>query len=86
MGVEPPFIYVSQNILDISHGCYADLNKDHPSKYSFIGPTEKGFNPRAATEASWSPPWPKPNIEGPLINAKEFNRHPDSYFVVYDGP
>ena len=55
---------------------------DHPTKYSFIGPSDKGFNPRAATHASWTPPQPRPKQYGPLINSKEFNRHPDSYFVV----
>jgi hypothetical protein len=48
---------------------------DHPSRYSFNGPTEKGFNPKAATVASWTPPVPKPKKDGPLI---EFNKHPDS--------
>ncbi len=56
---------------------------DHPSKYSFTGPTEKAFNPKAASHASWSSlPKPRPKSEGPLIDSKEFNRHPDSYFVV----
>lgn len=55
---------------------------DHPTKYSFVGPSEKGFNPRAATQASWSPSAPKPKQDGPLIQSKEFNRHPDSYFIV----
>jgi hypothetical protein len=48
---------------------------DHPSRYSFNGPTEKGFNPKAATQASWSPPKEKPKQDGPLLN---FNKHPDS--------
>jgi hypothetical protein len=48
---------------------------DHPSRYSFSGPTEKGFNPKAATQASWSPPREKPKQDGPLLN---FNKHPDS--------
>ena len=60
------------------------MSKDHPSKYNFVGPTDRGFNPKAASQASWSPPRSRPKIEGPLINSKEFNRHPDSYFVVYD--
>ncbi|MCJ1390160.1 hypothetical protein MMC18_003018 [Xylographa bjoerkii] len=55
---------------------------DHPSRYSFTGPTEKGFNPKAASHASWTPlPTPQKR-DGPLINAKELNRHPDSYFIV----
>ncbi|KAL8756185.1 MAG: hypothetical protein Q9199_003103 [Rusavskia elegans] len=58
---------------------------DHPSKYSFTGPTDKAWDPKAVTRASYaasnlSPP--KPKQDGPLIDAKEFNRHPDSYFVV----
>ena len=48
---------------------------DHPSRYSFNGPTDKGFNPRAATVASWTPAAPKIKRDGPLV---EFNRHPDS--------
>ncbi|MCJ1408576.1 hypothetical protein MMC19_002651 [Ptychographa xylographoides] len=55
---------------------------DHPSRYSFTGPTEKGFNPKAASESSWTPRAPKLKPDGPLINAKELNRHPDSYFIV----
>ncbi|KAI4170136.1 MAG: hypothetical protein LQ343_005142 [Gyalolechia ehrenbergii] len=58
---------------------------DQPSKYSFTGPTDKVWDPKAVTRASWAasvPPLPKPKQEGPLIDAKEFNRHPDSYFVV----
>ncbi|KAL8765236.1 MAG: hypothetical protein Q9209_007629 [Squamulea sp. 1 TL-2023] len=57
---------------------------DHPSKYSFTGPTDKAWDPKAVSRASYaastaSPPRPKQ--EGPLIDAKEFNRHPDSYFA-----
>ena len=55
---------------------------DPPSRYSFVGPNEKGFNPKAVSQASLSPPRSRPKQDGPLINAKEFNRHPDSYFVV----
>ncbi len=55
---------------------------DHPAKYSFVGATGKDFNPRAASQASWSAPSQRPKADGPLINSKEFNRHPDSYFVV----
>ncbi|KAL8726461.1 MAG: hypothetical protein Q9166_006692 [cf. Caloplaca sp. 2 TL-2023] len=58
---------------------------DHPSKYSFTGPTDKVWDPKAVTRASYTASTlsrPKPKHEGPLINAKEFNRHPDSYFVV----
>ncbi|KAL9622749.1 MAG: hypothetical protein Q9160_002867 [Pyrenula sp. 1 TL-2023] len=52
---------------------------DPPSRYSFSGPTEKGFNPKAATQASWTPTMPRPKQEGPLVN---FNKHPDSYLLV----
>jgi hypothetical protein len=48
---------------------------DPPSRYSFSGPTDKGFNPKAVTQASLSPPAAKPKPDGPLIN---FNKHPDS--------
>ena len=46
-----------------------------PSRYSFTGPTDKGFNPRAATISSWTTPAPRTKHAGPLIN---FNKHPDS--------
>ncbi|EXJ82643.1 hypothetical protein A1O3_06456 [Capronia epimyces CBS 606.96] len=52
---------------------------DRPSTYTFGSPTERGFNPKAATHASWTPKPSKPKQDGPLIN---FNRHPDSYIVV----
>ncbi|MCJ1386704.1 hypothetical protein MMC17_009830 [Xylographa soralifera] len=55
---------------------------DHPSRYSFTGPTEKGFNPKAASQASWAPRPTPQKPDGPLINSKELNRHPDSYFIV----
>ncbi|KAL9000391.1 MAG: hypothetical protein Q9169_000908 [Polycauliona sp. 2 TL-2023] len=58
---------------------------DHPSKYSFTGPTDKAWDPKAVTRMSYAASTtsaPKPKQEGPLIDAKEFNRHPDSYFVV----
>ena len=59
---------------------------DHPSRYSFTGPTEKGFNPKAASHASWTPRSAPQKRDGPLINSKELNRHPDSYFIVYGRP
>lgn len=59
---------------------------DHPSKYTFGAPSERGYNPRAATQVSWAPKAPKSRPNGPLINAKDFERHPDSYFVVYVVP
>ncbi|OGE53459.1 hypothetical protein PENARI_c007G09717 [Penicillium arizonense] len=49
---------------------------DRPSAYSFYGPTDKGFNPKAATEASWTRPAPKSKPTGPLVN---LNRHPDTW-------
>lgn len=48
---------------------------DRPSSYTFGAPTDKGFNPKAATQASWTPVAPKTKKDGPLV---EFNRHPDS--------
>lgn len=58
---------------------------DHPAKYSFTGPTDKAWDPKAVSRASYAaslPQPPRPKQQGPLIDAKEFNRHPDSYFVV----
>lgn len=58
---------------------------DHPSSYSFTGPSDKAWDPKVVTRASVAasiPSPPRPKQEGPLIDAKEFNRHPDSYFVV----
>ncbi|KAJ5081849.1 hypothetical protein NUU61_010113 [Penicillium alfredii] len=49
---------------------------DRPSTYSFYGPTDRGFNPKAATQASWIREQPKPKQRGPLVNV---NRHPDSW-------
>ena len=57
---------------------------EHPAKYSFYGPTDKAFNPRAASQATWSPPRPRPKPrDGPLIDSVGIDRHPDSYFVVF---
>ncbi|KAJ5780125.1 hypothetical protein N7457_005285 [Penicillium paradoxum] len=49
---------------------------ERPSAYNFKGPTDRGFNPRAVTEASWSRPAEKPKKKGPLVN---LNRHPDTW-------
>ncbi|KGO48972.1 hypothetical protein PEXP_010210 [Penicillium expansum] len=49
---------------------------ESPSAYGFKGPTDRGFNPRAATEASWTRPADKPKPQGPLVN---LNRHPDTW-------
>jgi hypothetical protein len=48
-----------------------------PDAFSFRGPTDPPFNPKAVTQASWTRPPPKKKQKGPLIN---FNRHPDSVF------
>ncbi|KAK2758312.1 hypothetical protein FQN54_004158 [Arachnomyces sp. PD_36] len=40
---------------------------------------DRGFNPKAVTQASWSPRQARPKPSGPLVN---FNRHPDSYQVA----
>ncbi|KIW77363.1 hypothetical protein Z517_09809 [Fonsecaea pedrosoi CBS 271.37] len=52
---------------------------DRPSTYTFGSPTDRAFNPKAATHASWTPRPPKPKQDGPLV---DFNKHPDSYIVV----
>ncbi|KAJ5855180.1 hypothetical protein N7534_007723 [Penicillium rubens] len=49
---------------------------ERPSAYSFKGPTDRGFNPRAATEASWTRPAEKPKQKAPLVN---LNHHPDTW-------
>ncbi|KAG0160743.1 hypothetical protein PDIDSM_8273 [Penicillium digitatum] len=49
---------------------------ERPSAYSFKGPTDRGFNPRAATEASWTRPACNSTKEEPLVN---LNRHPDTW-------
>lgn len=53
---------------------------DRPSSYTFAGPTSKSFNPRAATQASWTPRPEKPKQDGPLIN---FNKHPDTVCCLH---
>ena len=55
---------------------------EKPSSYAFTGGTALGFNPKSVTEATWTSTPPKAKQNGPLINAKELNRHPDSYFIV----
>ena len=52
---------------------------DRPSTYTFQGPTERGFNPRAVTQASQTPASPKAQPKGPLIT---FNRHPDTVYAL----
>ncbi|KAL1984944.1 hypothetical protein VTN96DRAFT_8500 [Rasamsonia emersonii] len=51
---------------------------DPPSTWSFDGPAGSGFNPKAVTQASWTPRQTKPKPNGPLVN---FNRHPDMWGV-----
>ncbi|KAL6237286.1 hypothetical protein BDW75DRAFT_85403 [Aspergillus navahoensis] len=53
-----------------------------PDAFSFRGPTDPPFNPKAVTQASWTRPPSKKKQKGPLIN---FNRHPDSYSNLPDG-
>ena len=53
-----------------------------PVRYSVVDPYNN-FNPKAVTQASFSPPrTSRPKQEGPYLN---FNRHPDTY-VVLPGP
>jgi hypothetical protein len=53
---------------------------ESPTAYSFKGPTDRGFNPRAATEASWTRPADRPKQKGPLVN---LNRHPDTVCAIF---
>ncbi|KAI9373850.1 hypothetical protein BJX61DRAFT_500996 [Aspergillus egyptiacus] len=53
-----------------------------PDAYSFKGPTDRPFNPKAVTQMSWTRPAPKSKKKGPLVG---FNRHPDSYCNIPDG-
>ncbi|KAL4803553.1 hypothetical protein BDV18DRAFT_145014 [Aspergillus unguis] len=53
----------------------------HPDAFSFKGPTDRGFNPKAVTQASWTRAPAKKKKKGPLVN---FNRHPDSYLNFPD--
>ena len=57
---------------------------DAPKRFNPELPdTYDNFNPKAVTMASRMPkPPPKPKPKGPLI---DFNRHPDSYFVLPSG-
>ncbi len=48
---------------------------DRPNSWNFAGPTDRGFNPKAVTQASWTAKPATPKKDGPLI---EFNKHPDS--------
>lgn len=53
-----------------------------PTASSFSSPSERAFNPKATTQATWTPKHARPKHEGPLISSKELNRHPDSYMIV----
>lgn len=53
---------------------------DRPSTYTFGGPTQRAFDPKAATRASWAPKPAKPKQDGPLI---DFNKHPDTVCLDY---
>ncbi|KAL4918251.1 hypothetical protein BDW62DRAFT_70088 [Aspergillus aurantiobrunneus] len=54
----------------------------HPDAFSFKGPTDRPFNPKAVTQSSWTRFPSKPRKKGPLVS---FNRHPDSYTNFPDG-
>lgn len=41
---------------------------DHPSTYTFYGPADRAFNPKAVTQASRTRDEPKPTPKGPLLN------------------
>jgi hypothetical protein len=56
---------------------------DRPSAYTFGNPTNRAFDPKAASRASWQPPLPKPKQNGPLI---DFNKHPDSVSHLHQEP
>ena len=71
-----------ENVNSTKMGIEQPFLYDHPTKYSFVGPGDKGFNPRAATQANWTPPLPRSKHDGPLIQSKAFNRHPDSYLIM----
>ena len=49
---------------------------DPPSQNGY---PHRHFNPKAASQASFERPTPRPKHEGPLI---DFNKHPDSYVIV----
>jgi hypothetical protein len=68
------FIF-TERALAVTMGVEPPFLYDHPSRYSCNGPADKGFNPKAATVASWAPAQPKTKRDGPLV---DFNRHPDS--------
>ena len=52
---------------------------DKPATYTFGAPTDRGYNPKAVTHASWSPKPQRPKQDGPLV---DFNKHPDSYVAA----
>jgi len=68
MGIGPPFVYERAPGSQLT--------------------AERGFNPRAATQAAWATEKRASTLSrastatGPLIPTHEFNKHPDSYFIV----
>jgi hypothetical protein len=60
-------------------GSNAPFLYDRPQSWTFGAPTQQGFNPRAATQASWAQKPQRPKSNGPLV---DFNQHPDSYLHV----
>ncbi|KAJ5729490.1 uncharacterized protein N7483_003998 [Penicillium malachiteum] len=52
---------------------------DRPGTYTFSGPTDPVFNPKAVMQASRTPASPRQQPKGPLVN---FNRHPDSWATL----
>ncbi|KAL2872769.1 uncharacterized protein BJX67DRAFT_369299 [Aspergillus lucknowensis] len=54
----------------------------HPDAFTFEGPTDRPFNPKAVTESSWTRPAPKRKQKGPLVN---FNQQPGSYSNTLNG-
>ena len=54
----------------------------HPANSSFLSHEDQNFNPKAASQASWTTRPTRPKPTGPLVESeqfKRFNRHPDSY-------
>lgn len=55
---------------------------DKPSSHNFSSPTDQRYQPRAFTQATYTPRASQPKSNGPLIASRDLNRHPDSYFIV----
>lgn len=54
----------------------------HPDTIGFKGPTDREFNPKAVTQASWTRPPPKKKQKGSFVN---LNQLPDSVCHLADG-